>query len=435
MKTKVLLLFLLLLHFFLLTLFRFTAWPELFSFPYLLARGYSLYGDMVHVYPPLLTYILAFIYKIFGNDLKVLQVFSWTLILVNDLLIYLIVTKLTGKRTLGIGAILFYIPLEIALEGNMLWFDTFMVTPMLLSLYYILKKNNFATIFWWSGAILSKQTALLFAPLYIYYIFQEAKPQKKEFLKILAGFTPVIVFIFYLLISGSLVWFLNWNFIYPSLYWKDYPGYYQLAISRREVLIIIALIFPTLLGLKAFGKNIYLTAFMLFSFLAFFPRFSFFHLQLFIALVVIESAYVIAKYRYLIPVSIAAVGLIIYLRYPYLKWDWQETPRFFEETTLAVADEINGKVNGKSVYFLNLTSQYYVLTGSFPPKPWVDNYGWYWEVPGFQQKTIKSWNNNPPELVVWQKGGYEPAILTSWIRANYNSTEREGYAIWQKKEN
>jgi len=434
MKIKVLLVFLLVLHLCFLMLFRFTAWPELVSFPYLLTRGYSLYGDMVHVYPPLLTYILAFIYKVFGSSLAVLQIFSWFLVLVNDLLIYLISLKLTNTKNLSAAAIILYIPLHISLEGNMLWFDSFMLTPMLLSFYFMLKKNKFAAFFWWSMAILSKQTALLFAPLYVFFLLHP-KPNQKSITQALLGLMPVCVFVIYLLIRGSLVWFLNWNFIYPSLFWKDYPGYYHLTLNKREILTIISLIAPMLLGIKTMAKNLYLIGFLFISFIAFFPRFSFFHLQLFIALVVIGSVYAISKSRYLMLISIVLAILIVWLRLPNLKWDWQESPRFFEENTLAKAYEIKNEIGEKSVYFLNLPSQYYVLTNTYPPKPWVDNYGWYWEVPGFQNRTLDRWRENPPQYVLGHNGGYEPMAVTSWIRANYNSIEKEDYTIWQKKEN
>ncbi len=423
------------IHLFLLSQFRFTAWPEMLSFPYLWTHGFDLYKDMVHVYPPFLTYFLAGIYKLFGGGVFTLKIFFWLVTVFNDAVIYQLVTKLTKSHLWGIFALAIYIPLQFALEGNMLWFDTFLLTPMLLSALFILRKNYFGAFLFWSIAILTKQTALIFAPVYIYFLYQ-AKSDIAKLRGSFLGLMPVFAFVICLLLRGDLTWFLNWNFIYPTFYWKNYPGYYQLSMHRNEFLIVALLFLPSLLKIKSFKQNIMLPGFLVLSFLAFYPRFSFFHLQVFIAFSVIQWTYLAAKYRFFSLFAIVSTLAIVWLRTAQLKWDWQGNTRFYEPETAGQAALLKKVVSGSRVYYLNLPSHYYILTNSYPPKPWVDNYGWYWEVPGFQQAVLDRWSLNPPEIVVWQSGGYEPQEVTRWIRNNYNSTSLEGEInIWQKKEN
>jgi len=431
------------IHFVMLSHLRFTAWPEMFSFPYLFRQGFSLYGDMVHVYPPFLTYLLSVVYAVFGNSLNTLQIFSWFVILINDCLLYLVTLKITKSQRLGLLTALLYIPLQLALEGNMLWFDTFMVTPMLASTLFLSKKNYFISFVFWSIAILTKQTALVFAPVYLYFLYQN-KSEEKSFIQMVLGLMPLGVFIFYLVMTSKLSWFLNWNFIYPSLYWKNFPGYYQLVISKRDLLILFLLTTPALMGLKTLRKNLYLAMFLFLSFLAFYPRFSFFHLQLFIAFSVISASYVVSKQKYVIAVVLPAVLLVLWLRLPQLKWDWRADARFMDKETVDISNQIKEKTNTNNIYFLNLPSQHYVLVGKLPPKPWVDNYGWYWEVPGFQESALDRWSQNPPTEIVWKEAGdsdwwrpgtYEPKKVTEWIQANYNKTNwlDGGITIWQIK--
>ncbi len=426
---------LLALQLFLLSQFRFTAWPEMLSFPYLWAHGFDLYQDLVHVYPPLLTYFLAGVYKLFGGGIVTLKIFSWLLIVVNDILIYQLVAKLTKSHFWGLFAIAIYIPLHLVLEGNMLWFDTFLLTPMLLSVLFSLRKNYLGSFLFWSIAILSKQTALIFAPVYFYFLYQ-AKSDRNKLKGSLLGLMPVFVFAIWLLLRGNFVWFLNWNFVYPTVYWKNYPGYYQLSLSRNEILIVALLFLPMLLKIKNFKENIMLSGFLLLSFLAFYPRFSFFHLQIFIAFSVILWSYLASKYRFFGLFAVVLTFVIIWLRAAQLKWDWQGNSRFYEPETMGQAALLKEVVLGSRVYYLNLPSHYYILTNSYPSKPWVDNYGWYWEVPGFQKQVLSRWEFNPPEIIVWGNGDYEPQEVTQWIKVNYNKVmSKDEIDIWQKKEN
>ena len=134
---------LLFFHLFLLFSLQFTAWPEMFSFPYLLNNGFHLYTDFVHAYPPLLTWTLAGLYGVFGYQLWILQGVAWFLILVADLLVFKIVWFLTKNFKAALVGLLLYVLVQPFLEGNMLWFDTAIVAPVLAGTYFMLKRQYF----------------------------------------------------------------------------------------------------------------------------------------------------------------------------------------------------------------------------------------------------------------------------------------------------
>jgi len=175
----------LVVHVFLLSGLRFTAWPEMLSYPYLRNNGFLLYKDMIHPYPPVLTMALSIIYKLFGYKLIVLKVFTWLIILVNDVLIFLIVKKMVNSERWAVISVIFYVLIQPFLEGNQLWFDLAIVPFILLSTYCILQKK-----FFWSGlflgvAILTKQTVGLYLVFGILYIAYRERNFKKVLLFLL----------------------------------------------------------------------------------------------------------------------------------------------------------------------------------------------------------------------------------------------------------
>ena len=89
-------------------------------------------------------------------------------------------------------------------------------------------------------------------------------------------------------------------------------------------------------------------------------------------------------------------------------------------------------------------SNLYALADRLPAKPWADTFGWYYEVPEFQQKLLASWDSNGSDVILWQNppsgnwfdpGTYQPKMIVNWILANYQKKEEGGVGLWlwQKK--
>jgi len=441
MKKYLILFLLLALHLAILVNLQFTAWPEMFSFPYLLQHGYQLYDDMVFVYTPLLPYFLFLFFSLFGYKLIILKLLTWVLIISNDLLIFLVIKKITKKISPALVGVFAYVLLQPMLEGNMLWFDLAYVTPLLLSKYLLLNKKYFYSGLGLSAAILTKQIAVLFVPIFVTYLI--LSKTKNIIYKFLFGLViPIAMFGLILYLNKQLVWFTNWTFYYPMKYWSDFPSYIQLVLSKREFLILALLVIAIFTGtflVEKTKKYFLLLGFLVASFVAVYPRFSFFHLQAFIALFAIWIGFAYSKLgrNYLLVVG-GVVLCVVWLA----PRNFSKHTRFWDQDSFALAQKLP---QDSSAYFLNLPSQHYVLTNSLPPKPWVDNYGWYWEIPDFQQKLLKRWGQNMPEYIVrkdieagewYELGTYEPQAVTDWIESNYNMVEEveKGIWLWQKKD-
>lgn len=458
-KTTLFLLILLLgAHLFLLVNLRFTAWPEMLAYPYLRNNGFLLYKDMIHPYPPVLTMALSIAYKWFGYKLWVMKVATWSMILVNDVLIYLIIKKLTKSIKWSMIGVLFYVFLQPFLEGNMLWFDLAIVPPILLGTLFLLqnsskKKLFFAGLFF-AVAALIKQTAgvfLIFSTLYLVY--------KRVKLKNLAYFLlgPIILVVplaIRLLTERAFIDFLNWTIVYPTTFWSKFPGYVQMNLSPKQLSITLLLFVPFLFLIFRARKIILrdkklvlLLAFLIGGIISIYPRFSFFHFQITLAFLAILFGYLIKQIK-TSPMLIVVYFLLLIFAVcsPAITLDWQKEARFYGSDDLEMARIITEKTKeDEKVFLFGLYSGLYPMANRLPPKRWIDNFGWYLEVPGIQEEIILRWERNPPVYVFWlnpepgnwfDPGTYQPKKIAKWIEENYTKeTEiRPEVWIWKKKD-
>ena len=303
MKKIILLIILLLIgHSFILSKIQFTAWPEMFTYPYLVNHGFRLYTDFVHPYPPLLTMILAILYKIFGYNLWVLKAATWFIICLSDILLALIVKKLTKSNLAVILSLVSYVLVQSVLDGNQLWFDLAIVPFILLGCLLLINKKYF-----WAGIALSlsaltKQTTALFILASLVFLILKFKNTKVVFYFLIGPGLFVFILLGYLLVTNSLSAFLNWVLIYPSTFWIKFPGYVQMILTQRQILTIFAMLMPvglySFLQLKAksFDANLALTVIFLgLSLVLVYPRFSFFHFQTAIAFISVSYGLIFAS--------------------------------------------------------------------------------------------------------------------------------------------
>ena len=422
------------MHVFLLSGLRFTAWPEMLSYPYLRNNGYLLYRDMIHPYPPILTMVLSIVYKLFGYKLIVLKIFTWLIILVNDILIFLVAKKITKSVKYSVLSLISYILLQPFLEGNQLWFDLAVVPFVLLGIFFSLNKKYFLSGLSLGVAILTKQTTGLFLILWgVFLLIRERK--LKPVVNLIAG--PLVLFailLVRLITEGAVSGFFNWTLIYPFTWWSKFPGYVQMVLTNRQFIILVLLVIPVILLIFKLktnylkDKSVLLTTFyLLLSFVLVYPRFSFFHFQLGIAFCAIFYGLFFSKFKFsLILHSTFYILLFILICLPVLKSDWGKEARFWGKEEERIAEIIKDETKtGDLVYLLGPQSGLYVLSGRLPPKPWTDNFVWYLEIPGVQEEIIKRWEGNKPVVVFtnniqqgnwYDLGTYRPQKIVDWIR-------------------
>lgn len=428
------------LHIFVSSNLQFTVWPEVFSFPYMIDNGFLIYKDFHHVYQPLLTYILLGTYKLFSFKLVVLKVFTYVLIGLTDLMIYLNIKKITKDNILSLFILSLYILLQPIFDGNMLWYDIAVTLPVLVSIYFI-NSNLFLSGLFVAIAFLVKQQAVLLCfPIFIYLIYK--KENLKNILKFIYGcITPIAILTILLFKLNIFRDYLFWTFEFPLFYLPNIEGY-TISPNKKELVILLlmglTIISGFVLNLKKISSMFYiLISVLFFMTLSAFPRFSLFHLQPALAVYVLIIGYLFnLKNKYfllfILPTFILWKNVLISAKYE---------DRFYSQEEIKFSSEIENRVGDSKVYFLGPSSIEYVLSNTVPPKPWIENYVWHFEILGMQQKVIDGWKKDSPQYIYWSKpksgnwydlDTYQPKEIVKYIRENYRKTdEKNNIEIWK----
>lgn len=444
----------LIVHLLVLTNLTFTAWPEMLSYPYLLAHGFD-YHNAVIPYPIGLLVPLGLLYKIFGFNPSALKIFTWISLLITDVVVFLILKKLAPKG--GVLIFLFiYILLSSVLDGNMMWFDNATVLPLALVFYFSIKwlKDLKPTYLFFTGvavsaAIVIKQTAFVYLiPLGLFYIFVAKLKLKNLFFYFLGSSIFVVPFLIFLMATNSFIDFWSWAIYYPLTIWSNIPGYVRFSLSRSELLISLLLLLP-LIGISSTRKKITdklillnITLFFC-ALMAIYPRFSYFHLQpvlLFLVILYFQVTGIIQDKLLFISLIIMTTTTIFTLLAP-LSID--RSIRFYSREDQIIAQEIVSRVGqSEEVFLLGLNSLYYVLANRLPPKPWVDNYSWYLEIPGVQEQLIEGLKKDGVRVIFRKVPGkgagydlnvYQPQKVVNFIKSEFSLKETvDDIEVWRK---
>ena len=431
-----LLLALLTVHIAILVCTRFTAWPEMLIYPYLLERGFAFYGEIVQPYMPLLPYVLHFIFGLFGNSVAVLHYFTIAVIVTIDLLLLGIVqTHFKVLRPQTVLAI--FIIFQIFLGGNGMWFDLFAVVPILTAYYCTLlyRKNRKLKNFLVAGfavgiAIITKQTAVWFlVPLVIegYMVNRKA-----IMLVLLVASIPLALLL--ILFRPVDIW--NWAMVYPLFKMAKTPGY-ALYPSTREFVILLFLLLPLLFWttklLELFRERNFILLWMGAAFGFLFPRFAWFHLQPLAPFLAITTALIFASAGKSRLFKIGKVGYLVILLIMLLRVIKQELflpPRFFEPEVITRATTLSSLIpRNQPVFFYNDMGNEMVAGQFLPIKPWAYTFPWYMEIPGLQERIISAIEADKVQWVVakpfgnegyYVPGSYRPQIIEAYIQSHFS---------------
>lgn len=447
---------LLLIHLFLLVNLQFTAWPEMLSYPYLIAHGFTPYRDIIFPYFPLLPWRLSVVFGMFGFSVVVLEYITWLLLVVVDLLIFILSLLLFKNKWLALCSLVFFIFWQPFLDGNMLWFDIATVPYVLLAVILCVYFSTRTSPMWFAicGILLAltvlvRQSALLYAVATGFFLWWENRTSVKRLRWLLMGFLiPCFGLVGYLWQQDLWGDFWQWGIMVPLFTMSKIPGYAQWPTAGQMVLIFTIVI----LALGQIGKErqkpSWITLMSLLSLAALvsaFPRFSLLRLQpvlAFLTPVVIWWGWHwynrLGKVMLLVYAIMLAGGVFVQQNF-YLLY-WHQPIRFFEEETIVGASYLAKSTKSEDRVFLQgVPSQWFVLADRLPPKPWVDNFPWYLEVAGVQEAVVKSLNQDVPPVVLYHYpeqglpfaiGTYQPALVQAYLQAHYTQTEKIAPGVW-----
>ncbi|MGA2910806.1 MAG: glycosyltransferase family 39 protein [Candidatus Microgenomates bacterium] len=432
-KYNLILVGVLILHLFLLFHFQFTAWPEMLLWPYLMIHGWLPYLNIAIPHTPLLLVKLFVFYKIFGVGINQLKIFTWLSILVLDFLVFWIGKKLWNVKTalIALATFAFW---QIFFDGNGLWFDLFMGLIVLISYYFVQKKNYFWAGFFWILAFLTKQTAVFFLIPIGLEILRDKKTIIKNGEKFILGILIILVpFILILWAFGILPAFIDWGIKFGIFVLPKATG--QIQLPDLKTLFVSLLPFSIFIPVLFYKKtrNIYLFVWSIVGIFGAYPRFEYFHFQPAIPFLGLATGFVVSHYdkkNRLIKsfLTIYLIGSLILFAGFFIR-NWNEGTRFFETDVSDVAAYVKANSKpGDTIFVMNWWDNIYALTNTLPPtNPWVPQLSWYTEMPGIQEKMVQGLSETKPEMVLLQP--YSDIGLSSYIPEDDFNYVQKNYVL------
>lgn len=374
---------LIIFHLGLLVVTRFIAWPENLLWPYLNQNGVEYYKGLFLIYSPVYWWSLSLFYKFFGIGLYQLMAFSWSIVIVTDILLFLV-----GKKK--IWPLLLYIPLQVFFEGNGVWVDH-LLAPLFLAAFYFWRTKKF----FWFGitlgvSLMTKQTAL-YVTLFAFGAFFLKRDWKGGGQTFVGVAVPVIAVAIYLFLTDGLVGFWDSAVRYILLFHSRYPLQTQLpTLSQLPTLVLLIM----MLGLAAFKKDgRQLVPWIIFASLGVFTRFEYFHLQPalpFIALAISSAGVMIFPY---------VLFLVFFGRF--FIHNTLGEPRFLGKETLGNARAINAIIGEeKRIMVVNSWDHYYFLTRTLPTNlDFVPSTPWTMDYPENERRFSQSLGQHPKFII------------------------------------
>lgn len=413
-------LFLIFFHLYFLTQLSFTVWPEMLLMPHLMRHGFELYRDMIIPWTPGLMWILAGWFRLFGLSSERLKLLTWALIAAMDVLIFSIAKKKWGSRS-GFVALIFFITLQPIFDGNGLWFDMATVPLLLLAFDY---QNPI----FFGPAFLIKQSAIWVFPLLA-----------RQWKKLLAGiFVSIGGSMLWFLIRGSIREYWLWAYDFTFRLLPRMPGHRDLGNWRLwffSLTPFFTIGWTRWIQRKKLEKKDHLSQYpflwALFLIPFVLPRFGLFHFQPAIAFLALEVGYLVQRIHLHEANLVTKSACFLLIAYCFFSWSrlmrfqWHRSDRFLEPEVYQFAAKVALETDAKKpVLLVNGPELTYVLSDHLPPKPWLTQFPWFLELPGFQERMVEEFKDQNLTQVIFVPyqskgeffpGSYQPKQLLEYL--------------------
>lgn len=436
---------LLLVHLLLLFFTRFTLWPEMVVYPYLLNHGFLLYRDIINPYPPLLAFKLSIFASLFGYQPAPYQIATWLLILITDVAIYLAAAKITKSRQKAFIATLFFVVLSIPFGVNGLWYDLVQTPFIIVAVYFFgrhleKKIDNvdllIASVSLATAFFIKQQALWLILWFLVVLVYKKIKEKKNLLRVVFIMVAPIVIGlgleILYVVQKGIFQDFVTWTVYLPFFKASQMPGYiFPPTLRQAATLALFFVPFIPVFLKKQKNSFFYLSCSLVLLLFAY-PRFGLFHLIPSLAILSIvfgSSLDVIKNPKW--PKAVPALILLFFflITLADIKTNWTREVRFFEKDVYDASYALQ-KINpsGRPIFLQNVSGQILVISGTLPTKPWADSFPWYLEMPGVQLNIIGGILNEKPDIVVYkpytgagkyQIASYRPQKVADFLDQNY----------------
>ncbi len=437
---------LVLAHLLVLSLLPFTTWPEMLLYPWLTAKGFVQYKEIIHPYSFALIATLAGLGKIVGFSPLMVKLATYFIVVLSDFLLYRL-ALLFGAPAKAIAVLLLYILLQISFEGNALWFDLALTPFAILALHGTVQWVRNQKLRWVALASAALLGSLFVKQTGVWFVFAAAGVLVLHKQYRTAGFILFLLTLGFVLFSigGYAIWggeFLYWTLWFPLIDQKQTAGFVLLP-SIREIVLAAMLLLPALFFalLKESRTRLLFLLWCVAGALSAVPRWGMFHLQPalpFVALVSIPAFTRVPRFLFL---SMLIPALyVVYVVFGSAR----AGDRFVTKEVMTAAQMLQHEVKDTGLFILGAPQLLYVLSGHIPPRPWADLFPWYYQVRGGELETrvLYSLQSNPPAFVLRApvtgdrpEYRYRPQQIERWVDENYREYKKTpSGTLWKKRE-
>ena len=428
-------------------------------YPYLINHGFLLYRDIINPYPPLLTFFLAIFTRLVGYKVLGFEILTWLIIILIDLTIFYVSYKIFKKSQYALASLAFFVLLSVPFLINGFWFDLVQTPFIVFSIWWFwlfLKNPQKRKFLFWSVfsltlAFFIKQQIIWLLFWYLLILIYKFRTKTLTILKE----NLLVTIPFLVLALGQLIYFLKlgifgdfvfWTLYFPFLKASQMPGYVLWPTIRQAAIIgsTYLLFLPIITKQKLENLFFLITGLVLLMFA--YPRFDYFHLipaLSVLSLSVGPTVNFLGKSKFQVSVVTGLFFIFISLftlRY-YLN-NWTDEVRFFEREILDSASSLKEMTRpNQIVYIQNGPDQLFPLATVQPPKPWADEFSWYLELAGMQDKIVTAIQKEQPRIAVYQPygnegryelGSYRPNLIANYLEEYYQNSKKLSDSLWVK---
>jgi len=412
--------------------------PRVVLQPWLIARGFVMYRDIVDLHAPLMPLILSALVPWFRDGILLAQVAIASLVSVSTLLTFEI-----GRRTVGwiggLWAAWCFVVWSPTFVFFKLWHESFLAPIYLLWLFFYNpsgKPRPFAQSLLLGilggAAVLIKQHAVVpFTAFVVWNVitrrhFRSPIPViLRETAWILLGASlPLLVYgVYQTLRAGTLEGFLYWTIQFNMV--SEYKAIASLrpTVAQFGVLASALLIMPAailcMFDAKRRGDHDWLNFGLLILLLVTgsvtaYPRFEFYHLQPVLSMIALTSAmtfaYVLRRtnegrfFAAGVAIALTCFWFVTagYEYRPVIRPEWNR-PVWDYSALKPLADDIQKSIPANQRLFIfpdsEVYSNLYYLMRAEPPRYWVLHYPWY-AVDRVRIRILGALKDSPPDWII-----------------------------------
>lgn len=437
------------------------------TIPWLMARGMTLYGDLIENRPPASAALLALAFRLLPDiePVLIVRMHNLLLVLAVTVLVFVLAKRLTGSTVAGLAASIFWALWE-PVYGNLLFYFDALVGAVFAATVLVWLTIEPRRPAWLApllcglllgGATLLKQPAWAGVVLFALWLtfYSSYRRYLPAFILGVAVFPTLMVIL--AAAQGTLESYAYWNFTFHLAssgvsHAQPLTG----TIVRKTLLANILAPAFILLALRRPPQNRrywVLVALLWFAGGAtVFPNFGEIYHMGHMPLLAVMSGIVIAAIIRTYPTlgdwhtttdsaHLVLAGLAVAV---IIGWGWTISAAYsfgpLGRASIPAYDELKplaARVQAVSrpentLYVLpqlDNTPQLHVLTGLLPPGTWVNSHRHILSVPGLVEQLLVEWETNPPDIVVdfpALRVASEPWIqpLNDFVQANYTIVEQ-----------